>query len=141
MDHVSVVVDDLDAAIAFFVELGMVLDDRAPVQGAWVDRINGLDGVHVEIAMMVTPDGHNRLELTKFLSPPLVSGAPDNAAPNALGLRSLMFAVDDIEDTVRRLRTHGGELVGQIEQFEDVYLLCYLRGPADVIVALAQPLG
>jgi catechol 2,3-dioxygenase-like lactoylglutathione lyase family enzyme len=141
MDHVGVVVDDLDAAVAFFAELGMEVEARMPVEGAWVDQVVGLDGVRVEIAMMRTPDGHGKLELTEFVSPDLVATEPEVAPPNTLGLRRLMFAVDDIEDTVARLRTHGAELVGQVADFEDVYRLCYLRGPGAVIVALAERIG
>jgi catechol 2,3-dioxygenase-like lactoylglutathione lyase family enzyme len=141
MDHVSVVVDDLEAAKAFFTELGMELEGEAPVEGRGVDSVNGLDGVRVDIAMMRTPDGHGRLELTKFHSPKAVTSEPDNATPNALGLRSVMFAVDDIEDVVTRLRARGAELVGEIAQYEDSYRLCYVRGPAGVIVALAEQLG
>ena len=141
MDHVSVVVDDLEAATAFFTELGMELEGEAPVEGRWVDRINGLDGVRVDIVMMRTPDGHGRLELTKFRTPTAISAQPENAPPNTLGIRSIMFAVDDIEDVVARLRTHGGELVGELEQYEDSYRLCYVRGPAGIIVALAEQLG
>ncbi|MGW5616512.1 VOC family protein [Streptomyces sp. NPDC003877] len=141
MDHVGVVVDDLDAAVAFFAELGMEVEARMPVEGAWVDQVVGLDGVRVEIAMMRTPDGHGKLELTEFLSPDLVATEPEVPPPNTLGLRRLMFAVDDIEDTVARLRTHGAELVGQVADFEDVYRLCYLRGPGAVIVALAERIG
>lgn len=141
MDHVGVVVDDLPAAIAFFIELGMELDGEAPVEGRWVDRVVGLDHVRVDIAMMRTADGHGRLELTRFHSPAAVSPEPEHQRPNALGLRTVMFAVDDIEDVIARLRPHGAELVGEVSRFEDSYLLCYLRGPAGVIVALAQPLG
>jgi catechol 2,3-dioxygenase-like lactoylglutathione lyase family enzyme len=141
MDHVSVVVDDLAAAIAFFVALGMELEGKAPVAGQWVDRVNGLDDVRVDIAMMQTPDGHGRLELTKFHSPPAVSSEPAHAPPNTLGLRSVMFAVDDIEDALARLRPHGAELVGEVAQYEDRYRLCYVRGPAGIIVALAEPLS
>jgi len=141
MDHVSVVVDDLETSVAFFTELGMTVEDRAPVEGRWVDRINGLDGVRVEIVMMTTPDGHGKLELTQFHSPAVLRPEPDNAQPNTLGLRSVMFAVDDIEDTVTRLQAHGAELVGELVDYEDIYRLCYLRGPAGVIVALAQPLS
>ena len=141
MDHVSVVVDDLEAAIAFFAELGMELEGGAPIEGPWVDRVNGLDGVRVEIAMMRTPDGHGKLEVTKFYAPALVSAEPADAPPNTLGIRSIMFAVDDIKDTVARLRGHGGELLGEIVQYEDIYLLCYLRGPAGMIVALAEQLN
>ena len=141
MDHVGVVVDDLDAAIAFFTELGLELQDRMPVAGSWVDDVVGLEGVHVEIAMMRTPDRHSRLELTKFRAPSVLSGEPYPAPANTLGLRRIMFAVDDIRDVVRRLQKHGGELVGQIAQYEEAYLLCYLRGPSGIIVALAEALG
>lgn len=142
MDHVSVVVEDLDAAIAFFVTLGMEVEGRMPVEGAWVDGVVGLDGVRVEIAMMRTPDGHGKLELTKFRAPAPEGADRAGAPPNTLGLRTVMFAVDDVEATVARLRDdHGAELVGRIERFEDAYLLCYLRGPEGVIVALAEELG
>lgn len=141
MDHVSVVVDDLPAAIAFFTELGMEVEGETPVEGAWVDRVNGMDGVRVDIAMMRTPDGHGKLELTRFRAPALVAAEPSDAPPNTLGLRSVMFAVDDVDDTVARLRAHGGELIGEVADYGDVYRLCYLRGPAGVIVALAQQLG
>jgi catechol 2,3-dioxygenase-like lactoylglutathione lyase family enzyme len=141
MDHVSVVVDDLEAAIAFFVELGMEVEGRAPVEGRWVDRVAGLDDVRVEIAMMQTPDGHGRIELTKFHAPPLTSDEPTNAPANTLGMRSVMFAVDDIDDVVARLHAHGGELVGELGQYEDIYRLCYVRGPAGIIVALAEQLS
>ena len=141
MDHVSVVVDDLEAAIAFFVELGMELEGKAPIEGPWVDRINALDGVRVEIAMMRTPDGQGRLELTKFHAPTAISPEPENALGNTLGLRSVMFLVDDIEGDVARLRTHGAELIGELVQYEDSYRLCYLRGPAGIIVALSEQLG
>jgi catechol 2,3-dioxygenase-like lactoylglutathione lyase family enzyme len=139
MDHVSVVVDDLAAATAFFVELGMELEGEATLEGPWVDRINALDGVRVAIAMMRTPDGHGRLELTKFHSPDAVGGA--HAPSNTLGLRSVMFAVDDIEDVVARLRTHGAELVGELETYEDTYRLCYVWGPGGIIVSLAEQLN
>ena len=141
MDHVGIVVDDLDAAVAFFTELGLEGQGRMRVDGSWVDRVVGLDGVHVEVEMMRTPDGHSRLELTKFLAPPVVSNEPHPAPANTLGLRRIMFAVDDIRDVVRRLQKHGGELVGEIAQYEDVYLLCYLRGPSGIIVALAETLA
>jgi catechol 2,3-dioxygenase-like lactoylglutathione lyase family enzyme len=140
MDHVGVVVDDLGAAIAFFVELGLELEGEAAVEGRWVDRVAGLDGVRVDIAMMRTPDGHGRLELTKFHTPSAVGAQPD-APANTLGLRSVMFAVDDIEDVVARLRAHGAELVGELEQYEDSYRLCYVRGPEGIIVALAEQLS
>ena len=141
MDHVSVVVDDLEAAIAFFVELGMELEGEAPIEGPWVDRVNGLDGVRVDIAMMRTPDGHGRLELTKFHHPAAISPEPANALGNTLGLRSIMFAVDDIDATVAGLRTQGAELVGEVVQYQDSYRLCYVRGPEGIIVALAEQLG
>ena len=143
MDHVGVVVDDLEAAIAFFVELGMELEGEAPIEGRWVDRVVGLDGVRVDIAMMRTPDGHGRLELTKFHTPTAVSAEPENAPGNTLGLRSIMFAVDDIDATVAGLRAHGAELVGEVAQYQDSYRLCYVRGPEGIIVALAagRPLG
>ena len=141
MHHVSVVVDDLEAAKAFFLELGMELEGEAPIEGRWVDRVNGLDGVRVDIAMMRTPDGHGRLELTKFHTPAAVSPQPENALGNTLGLRSVMFAVDDIDATVAGLRAHGAELVGEVVQYQDVYRVCYVRGPEGVIVALAEQLS
>jgi catechol 2,3-dioxygenase-like lactoylglutathione lyase family enzyme len=140
MDHVSVVVDDLVAARAFFAELGMESEGEATIEGPWVDRVNGIDHVRVEIAMMRTPDGHGRLELTKFLTPTAVSPEPANALGNTLGLRSIMFAVDDIDAAVAGLRAHGGELIGDVAQYEDSYRLCYVRGPAEIIVALAEEL-
>jgi len=140
MDHVSIVVEDLDAAVAFFVELGMEREDQQAVGGDWVDRINGIEGIQVDIVMVRTPDGHGKVELTTFHHPEATTAEPD-APPNTLGLRSLMFEVDDVDDTVARLRAHGGELVGTVEQYEDLYRLCYLRGPAGVIVALAESLG
>jgi catechol 2,3-dioxygenase-like lactoylglutathione lyase family enzyme len=141
MDHVSVVVDDLEAAIAFFIELGMELEGEAPIEGRWVDRVNALDDVRVDIAMMRTPDGHSRLELTKFHSPTAVSAEPENAPANTLGLRSIMFAIDDIETTVAGLRARGAELVGEVAQDQDSYRLCYVRGPEGIIVALAEQLS
>ena len=141
MDHVSVVVDDLEAAIAFFVELGMELEGEASIEGPWVDRVNGLDGVRVDIAMMRTPDGHGRLELTKFHTPTAVSAEPENAPGNTLGLRSIMFADDDIDATVASLRSRGAELVGEVAQYQDSYRLCYIRGPEGIIVALAEQLS
>lgn len=141
MDHVSVVVDDLAAAMAFFVELGMELEGEAPIEGPLVDRLNGLDGVRVDIAMLRTPDGHGRLELTKFHTPTAISPEPQNALGNTLGLRSIMFAVDDIDATVAGLRARGAELVGEVVQYQDSYRLCYVRGPAGIIVALAEQLG
>jgi len=140
MDHVGVVVDDLEAATAFFVELGMELEGEAAVEGRWVDRVVGLDDVRVDIAMVRTPDGYGRLELTKFHTPAAV-GAEPNAPANTLGIRRIMFAVDDIEDVLARLHTQGAELVGELEQYEDSYRLCYVRGPEGIIVALAEQLS
>jgi catechol 2,3-dioxygenase-like lactoylglutathione lyase family enzyme len=140
LDHVSVVVDDLAAAIAFFTTLGMTREGEAPIEGPWVDRINGLEGVQVDIVMMRTPDGHGQLELTKFRHPELVELEPAIAPPNALGLRSVMFTVDSVDDTVARLRATGAELVGEVAQYEDKYRLCYMRGPAGIIVSLAEEL-
>ena len=141
MDHVSVVVDDLEAAKAFFVELGMELEGQATVEGPSVDRMVGLDGVRSDIAMMRTPDGHGRLELDKFHTPPAVRAEPESAPANTLGIRRIMFAVDDIDDVVARLRSHGGELVGEIAQYEDTYRLCFLRGPEGIIIGLAEQLS
>jgi catechol 2,3-dioxygenase-like lactoylglutathione lyase family enzyme len=140
LDHVSVVVDDLAAAIAFFTTLGMTREAEMPVEGPWVDRVNGLARVHVDIVMLRTPDGHGRLELTKFRNPKLVEIEPANAPPNTLGLRSVMFTVDSVDDTVARLRAIGADLVGEVAQYEDMYRLCYVRGPAGIIVALAEEL-
>lgn len=140
LDHISVVVDDLPAAMAFFTALGMAVEGQATVEGPWVDRINRLEGVQVDIVMMRTPDGHGRLELTKFHNPELVAIEPAVAPPNALGLRSVMFAVESLDDAVARLRAHGGELIGEVVQYEDIYRLCYMRGPAGIIVALAEEL-
>lgn len=140
LDHVSVVVDDLAAAIAFFTALGMTIESEMPVEGPWVDRVNGLDRVQVDIVMMRTPDGHGRLELTRFRNPPLVALEPAIAPPNALGLRSVMFAVDSVDGTVARLRASGAGLIGEVVQYEDLYRLCYMRGPAGIIVALAEEL-
>jgi catechol 2,3-dioxygenase-like lactoylglutathione lyase family enzyme len=141
MDHVSIVVDDLAAAIAFFSELGMDMEGEAAVEGSWVDRVNGIDGVRVDIVMMRTPDGHGRLELTKFRSPAAISAAPRDAPANTLGMRSVMFAVDDLDEVLARLQTRGARLIGEVAQYEDKYRLCYVRGPAGVIVALAEELN
>jgi catechol 2,3-dioxygenase-like lactoylglutathione lyase family enzyme len=141
MDNVGIVVDDLAAAVAFFVELGLELEGETPVEGRWVDRLIGLDGVRVDIAMMRTPDGHSRLELTKFHSPTAVSAEPKNAPANTLGIRRIMFAVEDIEDVLDRLRAHGAELVGEVERYEESYRLCYVRGPEGILVALAEQLS
>jgi catechol 2,3-dioxygenase-like lactoylglutathione lyase family enzyme len=141
LDHVSVVVEGLAAAVAFFTALGMTKEGEAPIDGPWVDRVNGLEGVWVDIVMMRTPDGHGRLELTKFRNPKLVEVEPAVAPPNALGLRSVMFTVESVDDTVPILRAHGAELVGEVVQYEDKYRLCYVRGPAGIIVALAEELS
>jgi catechol 2,3-dioxygenase-like lactoylglutathione lyase family enzyme len=138
MDHVSIVVDDLAAAIAFFTVLGMTIEGETAVEGPWVDRVNGLESVQVDIVMMRTPDGLGRLELTKFRNPKLVEIEPAIAPPNTLGLRSIMFTVESVDDTVSRMRAHGAELIGEVTQYKDLYRLYYMRGPAGVIVALAE---
>jgi catechol 2,3-dioxygenase-like lactoylglutathione lyase family enzyme len=140
MDNVGIVVESLDAVIPFFVELGMRLEGRATIEGEWAGRVTGLGAQHVEIAMLVTPDGHSRLELSRFLSPPVV--ADHRKAPvNALGYLRVMFAVVDIDDTLARLRTHGAELVDEVVRYEDMYRLCYIRGPDGLLIGLAEELG
>lgn len=141
MDNVLIVVDDLEAAKAFFGELGMELEGETTVEGRWVDLVVGLENVRCDIAMMRTPDGHSRLELTRFHSPTAVRGEPENAPVNTLGIRRIMFAVDDIEDVLARLRGRGAELVGEVAQYEEMYRLCYIRGPEGIMVALAEQLG
>lgn len=141
MDNVAIVVDDLDAAVAFFTELGMDLEERAHIEGAFADQTVGLDGIRSEIAMMRTPDGHGRLELTKYDHPAASAPSPAVLPPNTLGLHRVMFAVDDLDDTIARLRPHGAELLRDVANYEDVYRLCYLRGPAGIIVALAEQVG
>jgi catechol 2,3-dioxygenase-like lactoylglutathione lyase family enzyme len=141
MDNVLIVVDDLEAAKAFFVELGMELEGQATVEGPSVDRLVGLDGVRSEIAMMRTADGLGRIELDKFHTPPAVAGEPRDAPVNMHGIRRIMFTVDDIEKVAARLRTHGAELIGEVVQYEDSYRLAYVRGPEGIIIALSQPLG
>ena len=141
MDNVLIVVEDLEAAKAFFAELGMELEGETQVEGPWAGKVVGLDDVRADITMMRTPDGHGRVELTKFQTPPAVRAEPESAPANTLGIRRIMFAVDDIDDVVARLRSHGGELVGEIAQYEDIYRLCYVRGPSGIIVALAEQLG
>jgi catechol 2,3-dioxygenase-like lactoylglutathione lyase family enzyme len=141
MDNVAVVVHDLDAAIQFFAELGLVLEGRMQVQGHWVDHVVGLAGVRSEIAMMRTPDGHSRLELTKYHAPAAVTVQTKNSPANTLGLHRIMFAVEDIDGVIARLRKHGAELIGEVAQYEQMYRLCYLRGPEGIIVALAQRIG
>ena len=141
MDNVAIVVDDLDAAVAFFTELGMELEGKGQIEGVVADRTVGLDGVRTEIAMMRIPDGHGKLELTRYHTPAAVRAEPENPPPNTLGLHRVMFAVDDIDDVVGHLRTHGAELLGEVARYEDSYRLCYLRGPAGIIVALAEQLS
>jgi catechol 2,3-dioxygenase-like lactoylglutathione lyase family enzyme len=141
MDNVAIVVEDLDAAVAFFAELGMELEGKAQVEGLFADRTVGLDGVRSEIAMMRTPDGHGKLELTRYHTPAAVAAEPENPPPNTLGLHRVMFAVDDIDDTLARLRAHGAEILGEVAQYESIYRLCYLRGPAGIIVALAEQIS
>jgi catechol 2,3-dioxygenase-like lactoylglutathione lyase family enzyme len=141
MDNVLIVVDDLEAAKAFFAELGMELEGEATNEGRSVDLVVGLDGVRCDIAMMRAPDGHGRVELAKFHTPPAVRSEPESAPVNTLGIRRIMFAVEDIDDVVARLRRHGAELVGEIAQYEDSYRLCFLRGPEGIILGLAERLG
>ena len=141
MDSVLIVVDDLEAAKAFFAELGMELEGETTVEGYWVDQVVGLNGARADIAMMRTPDGHNGVELSKFHTPPAVRAEPENAPANALGIRRIMFTVDDVDDAVARLRRHGAELVGDIGQYEDIYRLCFLRGPEGIIIGLAEQIG
>jgi len=141
MDNVLIVVEDLEAAKAFFAELGMELDGETTVEGPWAGSVVGLDDVRADIAMMRTPDGHGRVELSKFHTPPAVRTGAEGAPANALGIRRIMFAVDDIDDVVARLRTHGAELVGEIAQYEDFYRLCFVRGPEGIIIGLAEQLS
>lgn len=140
MDNVGIVVESLEDAINFFAELGMKLEGRTIVEGEWAGRVTGLGNQRVEIAMMVTPDGHSRLELSRFLSPPVVADHR-NAPVNALGYLRVMFAVEDIDDTLGRLRKHGAQLVGDVVQYEDAYRLCYIRGPEGLLIGLAQEIG
>jgi catechol 2,3-dioxygenase-like lactoylglutathione lyase family enzyme len=140
MDHVGIVVDDLAAATAFFVELGLELQGESPVGGGWVDRVVGLEGVRAEIAMLQTPDGHGRIELAKFHAPSGQGGDP-RAPANTPGIRHITFAVDDLDDVLARLQARGAELVGEVERYEDIYRLCYIRGPEGIIVELAQQIG
>mgnify|MGYP003385543475 CR=1 FL=1 len=140
MDNIGIVVESLDVVVPFFVELGLRLEGRATVEGEWAGRVTGLEGQRVEIAMLVTPDGHSRLELSQFITPAVVSD--HRAAPvNALGYLRSMFTVVDLDDTVARLQRHGAELVGEIVQYEEVYRLCYIRGPEHILVGLAEELG
>jgi catechol 2,3-dioxygenase-like lactoylglutathione lyase family enzyme len=139
MDNVGIVVESLDAAISFFAELGLRLEGRATIEGEWAGRVTGLGHQRVEIAMLVTPDGHSRLELSRFLTPPVV--ADHRTAPvNALGYLRVMFTVEDIDDTLARLRERGAELVGEVVQYEEAYRLCYIRGPEGLLIGLAEEL-
>jgi catechol 2,3-dioxygenase-like lactoylglutathione lyase family enzyme len=140
MNNVGIVVESLDSAIAFFTELGLTLEGRTTIEGDWAGRVTGLGEQRVEIAMMVTPDGHSRLELSRFLSPPAVADHR-NAPVNALGYLRVMFAVDDIDETLARLRKRGAQLVGDVVQYEDSYRLCYIRGPEGLLIGLAEQLG
>jgi catechol 2,3-dioxygenase-like lactoylglutathione lyase family enzyme len=141
MDNVLIVVDDLEAAKAFFAELGMELEGETTVEGPWADKTVGLKGVRADIAMMRAPDDNGGVELSKFHKPPAVRAEPENAPANALGIRRIMFTVDDIDDVVARLRRHGAELVDEIAQYEDIYRLCFLRGPEGIIIGLAERLN
>ncbi len=140
MDNVLINVEDMEAAKAFFTELGMELEGETTVEGPWAGQVIGLDDVRADISMMRTPDGHGRVELSKFHTPPAVRTEPENTPSNALGMRRIMFTVDDVDDVVDRLRSHGGELVGEIAQYEDMYRLCFLRGPEGIIIGLAEEL-
>ncbi len=140
MDNVGIVVEDMDAAVEFFTELGLELEGRAPIEGAWAEGVTGLRGIRVEIAMMRTPDGHSRLEISRFLAPPVV--ADHRGAPvNALGYLRAMFTVEDIDDTLSRLGRRGAKLVGEVVQYQDMYRLCYIRGPEGILIGLAEELG
>ena len=141
LDNVAIVVENLDAAIAFFADLGLELEGRAQIEGEWADSVVGLIGVRSEIAMMRTPDGRSRLELTEYRIPPAVQTEPVQPASNTIGLHRLMFNVDDVDATFARLESHGATLVGKIQDYEGIYRLCYLRGPSGIIVALAQDLA
>jgi catechol 2,3-dioxygenase-like lactoylglutathione lyase family enzyme len=141
MDNVLIVVDDLDAVIAFLAELGMELEGKALIEGDWAARVVGLDDQRVDIAMLRTPDGHGRIELAKYHTPKAISGVPEDAPANTLGIRRIMFTVDDIDDVLARLRTHGAELVGEVAQYQDSYRLCYIRGPEGIVLGLAEQLS
>ncbi|WP_329069289.1 VOC family protein [Amycolatopsis sp. NBC_01480] len=141
MDNVLIVVDDLDAVIAFFVELGMELENKGPLDWRGAERVIGLDDVRQDVAMLRVPDGPGRVELAKFHRPKAITPEPKDAPANTLGIRRVMFAVDDIEDVITRLRAHGAELVGELEQYENIFRLCYVRGPEGIIVGLAEQLG
>ena len=140
MDNVGIVVESLDDAISFFTELGLKLEGRAIVEGEWAGRVTGLGSQRVEIAMMVTPDGHSRLELSRFLTPPIIADHR-NAPVNALGYLRVMFTVSNIDETVEQLKKHGAQLVGDVVQYKDTYRLCYIRGPEGLLIGLAEQLG
>lgn len=140
MDNVGIVVEDLEATIAFFTELGLELEGRAPIEGDWADGVTGLHKQRVEVAMMRTPDGHSRLELSRFLTPPVIADHR-NSPVNALGYLRVMFAVDDLDDTLARLGKRGAQLVGKVVEYENIYRLCYIRGPEGILIGLAQQLG
>ncbi|PYO75952.1 MAG: glyoxalase [Gemmatimonadetes bacterium] len=140
MDNVLIVVEDLEAAKAFFIELGMVLEGQMPIEGPWVDRVIGIENTRAEIATLRTPDGHGRVELDKFHAPAAIRGEAKNAPVNTLGIRRIMFLVDDLDDVLRRLRAHGAELVDEVAQYEDIYRLCYVRGPEGILLGLAEQL-
>ncbi|GAA3237745.1 VOC family protein [Actinocorallia longicatena] len=141
MDNVLIVVEDLDAVIAFFVELGMELEAKGPLEGTWAERVIGLENVRQDYAMLRTPDGHGKVELAKFHQPSPLTPDPANPPANTLGLRRIMFAVDDLDDTIARLRPHGAEPVGEIVRYEDLFLLCYVRGPENLVIGLAEQLS
>jgi catechol 2,3-dioxygenase-like lactoylglutathione lyase family enzyme len=141
MDNVLIVVEDLEAATAFVVELGMELEGETTVEGPWVDLTVGLNNVRADITMMRTPDGHGRVELSRFHTPPAVRAEPESAPANALGMRRIMFMVDDVDDVVARLRSHGGELVGEIAEYEDICRLCFVRGPEGIIIGRSEQLS
>lgn len=141
MDNVLIVVEDLETAIAFFVELGMEVEGRANLEGPWVDRVIGVDGARSETVMLRTPDGHGRVELSRFLAPTSIRREPEPAPVNTLGIGRIMFAVDDVDDVLDRLRTRGAELVGEVVRYENAYRLCYVRGPEGIVIGLAQPLS
>ena len=141
MDNVAIVVEDLDEAVTFFTALGLELDGRTSIEGPWADGTVGLTGIRSEIAMMRTPDGHSKVELTRYDSPVAIAASEGDPPPHTLGLHRIMFAVDDIDDTIARLRVHGAELLGEVAQYETMFRLCYLRGPAGIIIALAEQIG
>ncbi|MFF8911035.1 VOC family protein [Streptomyces olivaceoviridis] len=141
MDNVGIVVEDLDVAVAFFTEPGMEVEGRAQIEGLFADQAVGLDGVRSDITMMRSPDGHGKLELAQYHTPAATCDGSYNPPPNTLGLHRVMFAVDDIDDTIARLRPHGAELIGEVAQYKDIYRLCYLRGPSGIILALAEQIS